>query len=121
MADPRINWQDRYVSLRQDPSNPEPQKIGIRNSRNWGAYHNQGTLFIKQTTLQEDSTYPDFGCNWETYINADFAELESLGPLQAVKAMGGTATHRETWHILPTEAADTDTIYGEISAFFGQD
>ena len=26
-------------------------------------------------------TYPDFGCSFETFTNADFLEMETLGPM----------------------------------------
>ena len=40
--------------------------------------------------------YPDFGCSFETFTNADFLELETLGPL-ATLAPGESLTHTERW------------------------
>jgi len=40
--------------------------------------------------------YPDFGCNFELFTNAEFLELETLGPV--VTLQPGQATHHtEHW------------------------
>jgi hypothetical protein len=43
-------------------------------------------------------TYPDFGCSFETFTNADFLEIETLGPLTKV-APGAGVTHVERWSL----------------------
>lgn len=97
MADARFTWADRFVAMRQDSSKANPVKIGMRSTPSWGSYVLGDTAFIKSTTLDAKATYPDFGCNWETYTDANMLELESLGPLNAIRAQGGMVEHREDW------------------------
>ena len=42
------------------------------------------------------SDYPDLGCSFETFTNADFLELETLGPLATLEP-GASLTHTERW------------------------
>jgi hypothetical protein len=41
-------------------------------------------------------TYPDFGCSFETFTNADFLEMETLGPMTKLEP-GGSVEHLERW------------------------
>ena len=56
-------------------------------------------LFIKDVPLIEGETYPDFGSNFETFTNAEFLELETIGPLKRISE-GETIEHKETWAIV---------------------
>jgi hypothetical protein len=97
LADPRWRLLDRYLVLRQDPANPVPQKLGSFHPRTWGAYLLNGELFVKRCDAAgEPSQYPDMGCSFEMFTNADFLELETLGPL-ATLAPGEVVTHVERW------------------------
>lgn len=100
MADPRFTWAERFVAMRQDSTKKNPLKIGVRSTPSWGAYVRGETAFVKSSTLDPDATYPDFGCNWETYTDSDMLELESLGPLATIAAQGGTAEHKEDWTLM---------------------
>jgi hypothetical protein len=42
------------------------------------------------------AAYPDFGCTFETFTNADILELETLGPLTTL-APGESVSHTERW------------------------
>lgn len=81
LADPRWKFTRKYLTLRQDPNNSEPQKLGSFNPDTWGAYLLNGEAFIKRTTADPSKTYTDFGCSFETFTNHDFLEIESLGPM----------------------------------------
>jgi hypothetical protein len=97
LNDPRWNLLQKYLVLHQDPKNPLPQKLGSFNSETWGAYLLNGELFVKQTQSEGGpGAYPDFGCSFETFTNADFLELETLGPLSKVYP-GHSITHTEHW------------------------
>ena len=48
--------------------------------------------------LPVPSAHPDFGCSYETFTNADFLEIETMGPLQKVAA-GATLDHVERWSL----------------------
>ena len=96
LADPRWAFHRKYLTLRQDPANPEPQKIGSFHPDTWGAYALGDLLFLKRTEAFPNRRYPDFGSSFETFTNADFLELEFLGPLRRL-AKGQSASMSEYW------------------------
>lgn len=115
LGDPRWTWLKKYFVLRQDPANSTPMKIGHFNPKTWGAYFLNGELFLKRYDADPSKTYPDFGCSFETFTNADFLELETLGPITKV-APGGVVEHVERWslHRPARPAAWTDSELDRI-------
>ena len=101
MNDPRWKWGEKYIQARQDPSAVSEQKIGVLNKQGWTAYHLQGELLIKKFDFVPGAAYPDFGCNNETYINGNFLEIETLGPLVKISA-GKSVEHTEHWLLTRT-------------------
>jgi hypothetical protein len=98
LADPRWRLLEKYLVLRQDPKNAAPQKLGSFNPQTWGAYLLNGELFVKRyQAVGPPSSYPDFGCSFETFTNAEFLELETLGPLKKMQP-GESLTHTEHWN-----------------------
>jgi hypothetical protein len=111
MSDPRWSWGRRLIRLRQVPGGGGPQKCGIRNTAGWGAYALDGQVFVKRAAFDPEAQYPDFGCNWETFTNADMLELETLGPLCLLAADGGSVEHVEYWSLHEADlAGDEDTV-----------
>jgi hypothetical protein len=96
LTDSRWGWGERYLFLRQDEYIHEPQKIGIHNPQGWGAYLNDGTLFIKFSAYSPKSNYPDFGSNFEFFTNNNFLEIETLGALSSIQP-GQQVRHIEHW------------------------
>jgi hypothetical protein len=96
MNDPRWIWGEKYIQAKQDPLFTSEQKIGVTNKQGWTAYYLNGELLIKKFDFNPDALYPDYGCNNETYINGNFLEIETLGPLTKL-ASGGTLEHTEHW------------------------
>jgi hypothetical protein len=98
-SDPRWKFTKKYLTLKNDPNNREPQKAGLFNPSTLGAYLNGGTLFVKRSEAPGKSEdYPDFGCSFETFTNHSFLELETLAPLTDLK-QGQSATHVEHWSL----------------------
>jgi hypothetical protein len=99
LSDPRWTLGRNYLQLKADP-NPtgkfKEQMTGIYDPAGWGAYFRKGHLFVKRATVEKGATYPDFGCNFETYTEPGFLELETLGPLRELRP-GATALHVEDW------------------------
>jgi hypothetical protein len=95
MGDKRLNWGDEFISLRPDAT-PRALKIGTLNSKGYALYHNKGVVFKKMWAPPTHSEYPDNGCNFETYTNHLFVEIETLAPLSTLYA-GQSATHEEEW------------------------
>jgi hypothetical protein len=106
MADPRWVFTRKYIVLNQDPKATNPQKLGLSNRQNWGAYLNRGHLFVKQNVYQEGATYPDHGCTFETFTNAAMLELEALGPMAKLAPNGGSCDHSEDWWLIDGVQAD---------------
>ncbi len=98
LADKRWTFTEKYAVLRQDPTASEPEKIGHFNKDTWGAYLLGTDLFIKRYQADPSKTYPDFGCSYETFTNADMLELETLGPVTKVPP-DGTVEHVERWSL----------------------
>lgn len=94
LADERLRVGRRTIRLRQ--TDRPPIKIGLCHPEGWAAYVLGDHLFIKTVPLIEGAIYPDFGSNFETFTNADFLELETLGPLKRISA-GETMLHTESW------------------------
>ncbi|MBN2021671.1 MAG: hypothetical protein JW809_02670 [Pirellulales bacterium] len=105
LADPRWVFTRKYIVLNQDPKATNPQKIGLSNSQNWGAYLRGGHLYVKKVVRQEGATYPDHGCSYETFTNAAMLELEGLGPMAKLPPEGST-TFREDWYLFDKVQAD---------------
>jgi len=97
LADPRWRFTRKYLILRQDPHDSDSQKLGSFNQHTWAAYVLDSELFIKHYEAQASPKgYPDFGCSFETYTDADFLEMETLGPLTRLKP-GASVEHVEYW------------------------
>ena len=97
LSDPRWKFTKKYLILRQDPKNKEPQKLGSFNPNTWGAYLLGSDLFVKYyQAAASPRNYPDFGCSFETFTNADMLELETLGPMTTLKP-GASLDHGERW------------------------
>lgn len=96
LADPRWKFTMKYLILRQDPNNSTAQKLGTFNSETWAAYLLNGEAFVKRTKADPSKTYPDFGCSFETFTNAEFLEIETLGPMTELRP-GQTVEHAEHW------------------------
>jgi hypothetical protein len=118
--DPRVGLGHRYLRLRQDPNAAGPTKLGLAHREGWASYWNDGVLFVKRFAYDENATYPDGGCNFETYTDRDILELESLGPLVQL-APGGEISHRETWSLharvpAPSSEHQIDGEWSELLA-----
>jgi hypothetical protein len=99
LSDPRWTLLERYLVLRQDPANAVPQKLGTFNAKTWGAYLLNDELFVKRFDARGvPADYPDFGCSYETFTNADILELETLGRLVTL-APGEAVSHTERWSL----------------------
>ncbi|MGO9240263.1 MAG: hypothetical protein ACLQBJ_05585 [Bryobacteraceae bacterium] len=97
-SDSRWKFLTKYVTLRQDPSNANAQKLGTFNTKAWVAYALNGELFIKRASGDPAKTYPDFQCNLEMFTNNEFLEIETLGPITKVPA-GAVVEHTERWSL----------------------
>ncbi len=86
LADSRVHFGKKYVTLRQDINIAQSFKLGF-NLNCANAYYCLGDdIFHKSfETYHDTETYPDNNCSFETYTNNGFIEVESLSPLKVVK------------------------------------
>jgi len=85
----------KYLMLRQDPKATTPQKVALFNPENLRRFTLLGSdLFIKRYTPIKGGHFPDMGSSYETFTNADFLELETVGPLVNL-APGALTEHVE--------------------------
>lgn len=96
LSDSRWRLMHKYISLRQDISRSNPQKIGLFNERAWACYLLNGEMFLKRFHSSVSATFPDFGSSLEMFTNHEFLELEALGPMREVSS-GETLEHTERW------------------------
>ncbi len=113
LADPRWKFGTKYLQLRTQ-AETEPtfreQMLGFYNPSGWAAYFRDGHLFVKRAAVETGRTYPDFGCNFETYTEPGFLELETLGPLRTLQP-GETAEHLEHWWLFNDVPAGEDDAW----------
>jgi hypothetical protein len=98
LSDPRWRFLRKYLMLQQNPEISAPQKLGHFSPYTWGAYFLNGDLFIKRYSADSARIYPDFGCSFEIFTNAEILELETMGPLCRV-APGDWIEHTEHWSL----------------------
>lgn len=98
LSDPRWSFGKKYVQLRTDEKLDFAQKIGVANKQEWAAYLRGDTLFVKRFPYLDGATYPDFGCNFETFTNGGFMEVETLAPMNRLEP-GESADHVERWYL----------------------
>jgi hypothetical protein len=110
--DPRLVLRDDFLLVHATPNLP-PVKIGYFNPHGWVGYWLDEVLFIKRFDSRENASYPDHGCNVESYCNDEFIELESLGELTII-APGQTILHNEVWEL--HETLDLPYIPAEIQS-----
>lgn len=102
MSDNRVGWGEDHILLRQDPAVERPFKFGINSEHGWAAYVNRGAAFVKQFTPDPSLTYPDYGVQYETYTNAKFLEMETVGELKTLEPDACVGLE-ENWRLLPQE------------------
>jgi hypothetical protein len=100
---PHIRWGNRFIFIEATLSAKLPKdalKIGFPNPAGWLAYYRAGLLFVKQAEYDPEADYVDFGSSSECFCQAEFIELETLGP-RTYLAPGASVTHQERWSLHP--------------------
>jgi hypothetical protein len=117
LTDPRWKIGRSYFLLQQQAEGA-PTKLGLTHSEHWIGYLLGNQLFLKTFVLQPDASYPDGGCNFETFTDSEMLEIESLGPLVTLLP-GESTSHRENWHLLPlsekVDLANEDSLSQSLS------
>ena len=95
--DPRFNWYDDRLEISQDTNMPST-KIGFLHRMQTVHYEVDGYRFSKTISYHQDAIYPDGNCNLEIFSDRMMLELESLGPLAAMKK-DERIVHTENWSL----------------------
>lgn len=107
MNDPRWIWGEKYIQAKQDPAFTLEQKIGVLNKQGWVAYCLNNEVLIKKFAFNAQAIYPDFNCNNEIYINKNFLEIETLGPLTVLTPCQ-KVEHTEHWLLTATASDESE-------------
>lgn len=99
LADSRLHFGKKYVTLRQDTNIEQSFKLGF-GLNNAEAYYCLGNQVFRKSydTNHKTESYPDNDCSFETYTNAGFLEIESLSPLKEVQP-NETVSLTEHWSL----------------------
>ncbi len=97
LADSRVHFGKKYVTLRQDINIDQSFKLGF-NLNDAKVYYCLGNdVFCKSyETIHPYEKYPDNNCSFETFTNNGFIEVESLSPLKLVEP-NETVSLTENW------------------------
>jgi len=99
LTDTRVNFFDKYITVKQTKDINEKFKFGINNTKGWIAYHNHGQILKKTYEPNHpDGIYPDGGMSTEVFTNNMFIEAETLSELKTLKK-GEAITHTEAWEL----------------------
>ncbi len=100
MLDDRFVPAARYITLRQDVNATGAFKFGMNNEAGWCGYLLDGQLLRKAFVFDADAVYADYGCNFESYTDANALEIEALGALVTI-ADGESTVLTESWDVIP--------------------
>ncbi|EDY21893.1 conserved hypothetical protein [Chthoniobacter flavus Ellin428] len=121
-ADERWRWGREFITLRQT-AHSSPTKLGLQHRMKWIGYFTRSTLFVKLVEFDESATYPDYGCNFETFSNATGLQIETLSPLRTL-APGESVGHSESWHLFGNipepHSLKEDALSDWIQPFLGR-
>jgi hypothetical protein len=99
MTDRRVYWGDGFITVTPDKKDTPAFKFGSTVDDCYAAYFNHGQLLVKRfDTYAFGKEYPSYYCNFESYTDARFIEMETLGPITEIPP-GGGISHTERWYI----------------------
>ena len=119
MADERLYFGEKYITLRQDENVKRAFKMGLDNENGWAMYVLGDTVFVKRYPHFKDKEYEDFGVSFETYTNEFILEMETLGA-KSNPNPGETVLHTETWSLFENTGTPNARDEAEIEKFVAQ-
>ncbi|MCL1999551.1 MAG: DUF4380 domain-containing protein [Turicibacter sp.] len=119
LNDFRLHFGEKYVTLKQDGTSEGAFKLGYNNEAGWSAYFNHGQVFVKYFEPVLDGFYPDNGCSFETYTNANMLETEVLGEILDIEP-DDFAILEEEWELYESDGVKDPQDEAEISAVLAE-
>ena len=116
MADERLYFGEKYITLRQDENVLRAFKMGLDNETGGAMYVLDDTVFVKSYPHFLDKEYEDFGVSFETYTNEHILEIETLGA-KSSPAPGETVLHTEKWSLYKNCGTPNPTDETEVAKF----
>ena len=111
--DPRFVLDDHAIELRATILAEQPAlgrfKVGTSLRRGWVAHWREGVMLVKRAGHDESREYADMGASGQLYSQADFTELETLGPLTELDP-GDAAEHHEDWEVYLVDEAEAEHL-----------
>lgn len=98
MNDERVYFGADLITLEQNPKAERNFKIGLPNTSGIAVYFNHNQLFVKEHVHDDEATYPDGNCSFETYTNKAMLEMETLSPL-VLLGKDEEIQHVERWRL----------------------
>lgn len=80
IKDKRFNFSNKYAILKHKKDINDAFKLGLYNHYGWAGYA-VGKYFYVRRFDAIDGNLPDFYCNYETYVNEHYLEIEVVSPL----------------------------------------
>ncbi len=119
IADPRLVFSSKYISIRHDANRSSPLKIGLNNENGKAWYIAAGQIFSIEYNPDPAAAYPDFNVNYETFADDRMVEMEVLSPLKKLEP-GERVDLTEKWSlsVLPSqlEKFDIESIISFIES-----
>ena len=115
LNDNRVYFGKDYMTLKQDASKENPFKLGYNNEGGWAAYFNRGQVFLKYFEPILGGFYPDNGCCFETYTNANMLEMETLGEIEELEP-DDFVTLEEEWELYAAEGPKDQRDEAQLKA-----
>ena len=119
MADERVYFGDKFITLRQDENVKQAFKLGLDNENGWAMYVLGDTVFVKQYTHEQGKEYEDYGVSFETYTNEFILEMETLGA-KASLAPSESVCHTEKWSLFENTGTPDPKNEDELKKFTAQ-
>lgn len=98
IKDDRLDIFNNKLVLKSTEKVSKPLKLGLYKDEIKAVYTIGSQVFTKQFYGDKDGEYPDFHCNFESYISDRIHEIESLSPIRTV-ARGGSIEMTEMWKL----------------------
>ncbi len=115
--DARLQVSDGLVAVDAIPG--AELKVGFLDDLGWVAYVRGGTALVRRFEPAPGLTYPDLGCNVETYCGPRYVELEILGPLRVLRS-GTSTTLLEHWEVRGVVDGEARQMRDELARPTGQ-
>ncbi len=117
LGDPRLRLRGRLWTVEQR-CDLGPLKLGLYDQTagrdvltGLAAYQLGSSVFVKTVPVCSSQVYPDLGAAFELYTDANFLELETLGPLTTLLP-DVTCWHDELWLVRDSAAPLRDEAVG---------